>query len=119
MLPSDLLMHRYSGEALIPKRLSLDATTLAIAADLIALFREAKGCDRGTLNRQLLDLEGEDTDYRMKRGLAHLLTQGFSTFETCSPLEPQLLRQKAFSLAAQQIPSPKTSIMRICIHAIA
>lgn len=105
MLPSDLLMHRLVGDTCVPKRLMLDADHLGIATDLITLFREAKGQSRGELNRQLQELEGEDTDYRVKRGLAHLLAQHFSTFETLSPLDPPLLRQRAFSLAAQHSPT--------------
>ena len=107
MLPSDLLMHRYSGETLTPKRLPLEQGYGAIATELITLFRDAQGSTRGEVNRQLLELEGEDTDYRTKRGLAHLLAQNYSTFETRSPLDPQLLRQRAFSLAAQQAPTPR------------
>ncbi len=102
MLPSDLLIHRYSGETVVPKRLAINAANLAIAADLIDQFQEAKGGTRGELNRQLLKLEGEDTDYRIKRGLAHLLSaDAFSTFETVSPLDPATLRQRVFAIAAQ------------------
>jgi uncharacterized protein len=104
MLPTELLMHRYQGEAVIPKRLALNESNLAISTDLIALFQQAQGTSRGALNQQLQELEGEDTDYRFKRGLAHLLTQAHSTFETVSPLDPQTLRQRAFSLSAQQAP---------------
>jgi hypothetical protein len=50
-------------------------------------------------------LEGEDTDYRIKRGLAHILRSSFSEFDIVSPLEPQQLRQRVFSLAAQTVPS--------------
>ncbi|MGB8700319.1 MAG: DUF790 family protein [Thermosynechococcaceae cyanobacterium] len=106
MLPSELLSHRFSGETLVPTRLPLTPPYVEIASDLIALFQNAKGSPRSDVSRQLLELEGEDTDYRMKRGLAHLLTQTFSTFETVSPLDPQQLREKVFSLSAQQIPSP-------------
>jgi uncharacterized protein len=106
MLPSELLIHRFSGETLIPKRLPLEKTTVAIATDLISLFQQAQGRTHGELNRQLQELEGEDTDYRMKRGLAHILTQAFSTFETQSPLDPPLLRQRAFGLAAKQALNP-------------
>ncbi|HEY9617527.1 MAG TPA: DUF790 family protein, partial [Microcoleaceae cyanobacterium] len=42
MLPSDLLMHRYSGETVIPKRLALNQENLAIATELITLFQTAK-----------------------------------------------------------------------------
>ena len=102
MLPSDLLIHRYSGETVVPKRLAINAANLAIAVDLIQQFQAAKGGTRGELNRQLLELEGEDTDYRIKRGLAHLLSaDAFSTFETVSPLDPATLRQRVFEIAAQ------------------
>jgi uncharacterized protein len=109
MLPTELLMHRHQGETIIPRRLELNESNLAIATDLILLFRQARGCERGTLNQQLQELEGEETDYRFKRGLAHLLTQSHSTFETVSPLDPQTLRQRAFHLSAQQPPSPATA----------
>lgn len=110
MLPSDLLMHRYSGETVIPKRLPLNQENLAIATELITLFREAKGGTRGDLNRQLQELEGESTDYRIKRGLAHLLSSdAFSKFETVSPLEPPMLRQRVFALSAQTAPHPQAT----------
>ncbi len=107
MLPSELLMFRYSGEELLPKRLKHDKTTLTTAQDIIGLFDQHKGQRRGELDEQLEVLEGEATDYRMKRGLAHLLRSGFSTFETVSPIEPPLLRERVFSLAAAGLPSPQ------------
>ncbi|HTL87831.1 MAG TPA: DUF790 family protein, partial [Leptolyngbya sp.] len=97
MLPTDLLMHRFIGEELVPKRLKLDKQNLAIADDLITLFQNAKGITKGELNRQLQELEGEETDYRIKRGLAHLLNSSFSTFETVSPLDPPMLRDRVFA----------------------
>lgn len=110
MLPSDLLMHRYSGETVIPKRLPLNSENLAIATELITLFQSAKGGTRGELNRQLQELEGESTDYRIKRGLAHLLSSdAFSTFETVSPLDPPMLRQRVFALSAQTAPHPQAT----------
>lgn len=103
MLPTDLLIHRYSGEEIVPKRLAIAAQTLAIANDLVTLFQNAKGDARGELNRQLQALEGESTDYRIKRGLAHLLTSDtFSRFEIISPLDPLTLRQRVFALSAQR-----------------
>ena len=107
MLPTDLLLHRYSGETIVPKRLALNAANLAIAQELITCFQTNQGGKRGDLNRLLQELEGDSTNYRIKRGLAHLLTQGFSTFEIVSPLEPQLLRQRVFAAATQQAPAPK------------
>jgi len=109
VLPTDLLMQRYQGEEAIPKRLPLSADNLAIAAELIALFHAAQGGTRAELHTQLQILEGEQTDYRMKRGLAHLLETGFSTFEMRSPLDPPTLRQRVFALSAQAIPGPQSS----------
>ncbi|GAB4347219.1 MAG: DUF790 family protein [Leptolyngbyaceae cyanobacterium] len=110
MLPSELLLHRYNGEAIVPKRLPINTGNIAIATDLIQLFQAAKGGTRGELNRQLQELEGEDTDYRIKRGLAHLLNgDAFSTFETISPLDPGDLRQRVFALSAQVSPSSQST----------
>ncbi len=106
MLPSPLLMYRYNGEELAPKRLELDRANLAVANETIALFRERQGSRRGELDEQLQVLEGEGTDYRIKRGLAHILTNSFSTFETVSPLEPPILRERVFAHAAAALPAP-------------
>ncbi len=105
MLPTDLLIHRFNGEEIVPKRLQSDEAVLSIAQELITLFQEAHHGTRGELNRQLQALEGEETDYRVKRGLAHLLNSSFSTFETVSPLDPPMLRERVFALSAQSIPS--------------
>ena len=105
MLPTDLLSYRLSGDSLIPKKLSICDRNVEMAADLITLFQDCQGDTQGNLDRRLQDLEGEDTDYRIKRGLAHILRSSFSTFDIVSPLEPQELRQRVFSLAAQTVPS--------------
>ena len=97
-------MHRVSGEAIVPKRLKIDENNLSIATELINCFEEARGCTQGELNRQLQELEGDTPDYRLKRGLAHLL-KSMCEFEIVSPLEPQLLRERVFALSAQSIPS--------------
>ena len=105
MLPTDLLIHRQNGESIVPKYLKIDDRNLEIANDLIACFQEAVGKTQGELDSQLLELEGDSPDYRLKRGLAHLLKSGFCTFEVVSPLEPQELRQRVFSLSAKSIPN--------------
>jgi uncharacterized protein len=110
MLPAELLIHRTHGEEVVPRRLQLTADTLVLAANLIALFREAQGQTRGTIETELQVLEGDQTDYRLKRGLAHLLASDFSTFEVGSPLEPAVLRQRVFALSALSIPSPQQSL---------
>mgnify|MGYP003288498903 CR=1 FL=1 len=98
------------GEAVVPTRLRLTADTLALAADLIARFRAAQGRTRGELAAELQALEGDQTDYRLKRGLAHLLGSAFSTFEGCSPLEPAELRRRVFAVSAPSVPSRQQSL---------
>ncbi|MDJ0796139.1 MAG: DUF790 family protein [Calothrix sp. MO_167.B12] len=105
MLPTDLLIHRQNGEQIIPKRVKIDVQHLKIATELITCFQEAVGNTQGLLERQLLDLEGDTPDYKLKRGLAYILKSGFSTFEVVSPLEPPMLRERVFSLAAKSSPS--------------
>src|SRR5919201_7015630 len=65
---------------------------------------------RGALEAELQVLEGDQTDYRLKRGLAHLLASDFSTFEVRSPLAPAELRQRVFAVSAQTVPSPQHSV---------
>ncbi|MGE3536768.1 MAG: DUF790 family protein [Candidatus Tectimicrobiota bacterium] len=113
MLPTDLLMQRYQGEEIVPRRLALTEASLAMAAELIALFREAQGGTRAALQTQLQILEGEQTDYRIKRGLAHLLESAFSTFDMRSPLDPVVLRQRVFALSAESIPGPQSSAVTL------
>ncbi|MEB3213588.1 MAG: DUF790 family protein [Leptolyngbyaceae bacterium] len=110
MLPSGLLVNRFSGESVVPKRVPIDERHRAIAQELIDVFQAHQHKTQGELNRHLQDIEGEETDYRFKRGLAHLLKgDRFSTFEIVSPLEPSDLRQRVFALAAQTVPSPETA----------
>ena len=109
MLPSDLLIHRPWGDSIDAKQLPLSELWVAIATNLIALFQATVGDTQGSLNQKLQELEGEDTDYRIKRGLAHILRSSFSTFEIVSPLEPQDLRQRVFALAAASQSSPATA----------
>ena len=109
MLPSPLLMHRYSGEEILPKRLELSQTNLELASEVIQTFADMQGQQRFELDERLQTLEGEATNYRVKRGLAHLLNNGFSTFETVSPLEPADLRSRLFALSAKHTPSPQTT----------
>jgi predicted nuclease of restriction endonuclease-like RecB superfamily len=110
MLPTDLLLQRQNGETVIPKRLNIDASNLALASDIITCFQEAKGGTQGELDRQLLELEGDSPDYRIKRGLAHLLkSDAFSQFEVISPIDPQELRQRVFARSAESVPSSQSA----------
>lgn len=105
MLPTDLLSHRQNGESIIPLRLKIDAKNLEAATEIINCFQESIGKTQGELDKHLQSLEGDSPDYRLKRGFAHLLRGGFSTFEVISPLEPSDLRQRVFALSARSTPS--------------
>jgi predicted nuclease of restriction endonuclease-like RecB superfamily len=102
-------MQRYQGDEVIPKRLPLQPASIAMAQELIDLFQAAAGHSREELNTQLQVLEGEDTDYRVRRGLAHALSTSFCTFEVRSPLEPAMLRQRVFARSAQTVPGLQSS----------
>lgn len=93
----------------MPKKLAIKPANLTTAQTAIELFQNAVGKTQGYLDQQLQTLEGEGTDYRIKRGLAHLLRNSFSTFEIVSPLEPEALRDRVFTLAATQTPTPPTA----------
>lgn len=102
-------MHRQNGEEIIPKRLKIDQKTSELATELINYFQSAVGKTQGVLERQLTDFEGDSTDYRVKRGLAYILKSSFCTFEVVSPLEPQMLRERVFSLAAKSVSSREST----------
>lgn len=102
-------MHRQNGEEIIPKRLKIDQKTSDLAIELINYFQSAVGKTQGVLERQLTDFEGDSTDYRVKRGLAYILKSSFCTFEVVSPLEPQMLRERVFSLAAKSVSSREST----------
>ncbi|MEM1169273.1 MAG: DUF790 family protein [Cyanobacteria bacterium P01_H01_bin.35] len=109
MLPSDLLSHRQTGETIIPQKLKIDAKNLSIATEMINCFQEKLGKTQGELDKRLQSIEGDDPNYRLKRGLAHILRGSFSTFEIISPLEPIELRNRVFAIAAEVLPSVKST----------
>ena len=106
MLKSDLLIYKRNGETIIPKKLGIDNRNLAIAIEIINCFQDCVGKAQRELDQQLLELEGDSPNFRIKRGLAHILRNTFSTFEIVSPLEPFILRQKVFAEAAKKIALP-------------
>lgn len=110
MLPSELLIYKKNGEAVTPKYLKIDNQNIALASAVINCFQKAMGATQKELDRLLLELEGNSPDYRIKRGLAHLLkSEAFSKFEIISPLEPKELRKRVFALASATIPSLQTT----------
>ncbi|MEM1426872.1 MAG: DUF790 family protein, partial [Cyanobacteria bacterium P01_H01_bin.130] len=106
MLPTELLIHRYQGETLAPHRLPLSEPNRQRSAIAIETVRSHQGKTQGELSKALAELEGNSPDFKVDRGLGHLLQKNFSTFEIVSPLEPIALRQRVFEAAAQQVPNP-------------
>lgn len=107
MLPSDLLIHRVreGGSVVTPRRLKLDRNSLGLASELIRIFEAAVGTRRADLTQTLSILEGEDTAFKVKRGLAHILANDFAEFEIVAPVEPPLLRRQVFAVGANGVPS--------------
>jgi uncharacterized protein len=103
MLPSDLLIHRYQGDSIVPKFLTPTPANQQLAQTVIDCFNQVQGAPKSDLDQALQELEGDHTDYRIKRGLAHLLTKHFCTFETLSPLDPIELRALVFAEAVADI----------------
>ena len=105
MLTTDLLISRRRNGGVVPHRLAVNEDTVELAGELIALFTEAVGSRRAELEEMLTGFEGEDTAFKVKRGLAHILENDFATFETVAPTEPRELRKRVFALGAAGVPS--------------
>ena len=120
MLKSDLLIYKRNGETIIPKKLGIDDRNLAIASETIDRFQNCLGKTSGELDRQLLELEGNSPDYRVKRGLAHILRNTFATFDIVSPLDPLILRQKVFAEAAKTtaLPDSRSDTLETISHSL-
>ncbi len=63
------------------------------------------GKKRFELNDELKTLEEGRRDYRVLRGLAHILAGDHSTFATGGPLSPPLVRSRVFELAQAHPPA--------------
>ncbi len=114
MLPSDLLLSRRRGDQLVPRRLELNRANVALAAELTDLFREFTGRTRDLLDEALTAGEGEELDFKVRRGLAHLLAaEDFSTWEMAAPLEPPVLRRHVFEPDGAGPPSRARRLERL------
>jgi len=65
-----------------PRLLKPNPTHMALIARLIELFEESVQKKRFELNEELKTLEEGRRDYRVVRGLAHILAGDHSTFAT-------------------------------------
>jgi uncharacterized protein len=108
MLTSELLIYRIEAGVIVPRALGFGKPDLERARTVIDLFKAHDGHRRGELDEALRADEGEGTDYRVRRGLAHLLYSERCEFQTQSILEPELLRDRVFAAAARVRPSLET-----------
>jgi predicted nuclease of restriction endonuclease-like RecB superfamily len=118
MLPTELLINRYRGETIIPKRLPLNSHHLGLAHGAIACFKTHRGKTQGQLKEALKLWEGDSPDYRLKRGFAHILSNSFSEFTIVSPIDPPQLRERVFKAANQTQTLPEhrhSTLERIAI----
>lgn len=106
MLKTDLLIYRYSGETIIPKKLSLQPRIIDLTLEIIDCFQDCLGKTQAELDEKLLNLEADSPEYKLKRGLAHLVKNHFAQFTIVSPTEPSMLREKVFSLSAEKATIP-------------
>jgi predicted nuclease of restriction endonuclease-like RecB superfamily len=70
----------------------------ALAGRVLGTFQGHVGEERGVLRDALRDLEGEADDFKLVRGLAHLVERD-AAFEVQSPVDPERTRHTAFDAA--------------------
>ncbi|GAA5515043.1 hypothetical protein Dcar01_03807 [Deinococcus carri] len=79
MLPTELLMFRVKADVVEPKRLKPTTNNLKLAETLIRTSEDNVGKRRADLDEDLRALEAGRPDFKVVRGLAHLLVNGSST----------------------------------------
>lgn len=104
MLPTELLMFRVKGGVVQPRRLKPTSNTLKLADTLIQTFEAHLGKTRAELDDELRALEAGRSDFKVLRGLAHLLAQQ-GEFGAVGQAEPASVRAKVFELAQAHPPS--------------
>jgi uncharacterized protein len=100
MLPSNLLRARISRGTIRPLYVGVDADTLALADRITGAYRDGVGKKKGALLERLKEVEGEEPDFKLVRGLSMLLERR-SVFEAESPLNPVEVRRAVFREASR------------------
>ncbi len=109
MLPTEFLINTFRGGIITPHALELDANSLELARGIIELFVHHHGRSRHDLDEALEAETADSTDYRVRRGVAHLLYSECCEFSTVSQIEPSLARAEVFALAAKHRPTLATA----------
>lgn len=105
MLPTELLMFKVKAGIVEPRLLKPNPSHIALIARLIELFEGHVGKKRFELDSELKALEEGRRDYRVVRGLAHILAGDHSTFATGGAFAPALIRARVFELAQAHPPA--------------
>ena len=107
MLPTELLMFKVKAGLVEPRRLKPAPSNLALVTALVSVFESHLNDKRFQLEEDFKALEVGRSDYRVVRGLAHLLSNDQAEFETGGTVEPAQVREKVFELAQGQPPNRK------------
>ncbi|MDA4132640.1 MAG: DUF790 family protein, partial [Thaumarchaeota archaeon] len=95
-----MLRARISRGTIRPLYVSLDADTLALAERVMGAYRDGVGKKKGALLERLKEIESEEPDFKLVRGLSMLLDRR-SVFEVESPLNPAAVRRAVFREASR------------------
>jgi predicted nuclease of restriction endonuclease-like RecB superfamily len=96
VLTKDLLRVSRAGGGYHPQ--FADEADAALAGRVLGTFQGHVGEERGALRDALRDLEGEADDFKLVRGLAHLVERD-AAFEVRAPVDPERARRTAFDAA--------------------
>jgi predicted nuclease of restriction endonuclease-like RecB superfamily len=116
MLPTELLMFKVKAGLVEPRRLKPTPSHLTLVTALVDVFESHLNDKRFQLEEDFRALEVGRSDYRVVRGLAHLLANDQAEFETGGTLEPSLVREKVFELA-QGAPASRSRTRQILAEA--
>ncbi len=103
MLTASLIRVRVQGKDIRPSFVDpSDERQLDRAAELVEVFdrAEAEGWSRAEVEAACKEVEGDDRDHKLVKGLAKVLLDKCD-FETTCPVDPQALRMAAFLRAAE------------------
>ncbi len=102
MLPSNLLRARVSIGKLRPKYvLPEDQNALTLSESLINSYECSVGGKKGVLLQKLKNLESQEPDYKLFRGLVTLLERR-CTYAVESPVDPKYARDLVFKEASRK-----------------
>ena len=105
VLPTEFLINTLRAGVVTPHALDLTPDNLELARGILDLFIAHQGRTRRELDEALEADTADSTDYRVRRGLAHLLYSECCEFSTQSAVDPVTARAEVFALAARERPT--------------